>query len=78
MSQEEDGPVWTPTAPSVSETESVRSRSEPEAELEAESEDRTVFPDFDPAAVSMCPEGMSHARTLLDRVMESRDWPDKK
>ena len=76
MSQEEDVQVWTPTAPSDS--ESVRSRSEPEAELEAESGDRTVFPDFDPAAMSMCPEGMSHARTLLDRVMESREWPDEK
>ena len=80
MSQEEDVPDWTPTAPSDSESVRSRSRrgSEPEAELEAESGDRTVFPDFDPAAVSMCPEGMCHARTLLDRVMESRDWPDKK
>ena len=77
MSQEEDGPVWTPTAPSPSETESVRSRSEFEADsVEVEAGVGTVFPDFDPAAVSICPEGMCHARTLLDRVMESRDWPD--
>ena len=92
MSQEEDVPDWTPTAQSDSESRSrSRSRSrrgsEPEVELEAESGPEAVFPDNhpgslsghpDPAAVSMCPKGMSHARTLLDRVMESRDWPDNK
>ena len=83
MSQEEDVPDWTPTAPSDSESRSrSRSRSrrgsEPEVELEAESGPETVFPDFDPAACPKKAKGMSHGRTLLDRVMESRDLPKNK